>query len=522
MAKIEVYRTHIEIHNYDLGDSKALEKRFGIYDYIYHKVIPKGRYYDPNTKTLYLPRGTSISYLENIFMAEALVKSGHDPIAKIPDIRLRYKPRDEVQQEALQFMLSRGKYFNNAKHSMLSLNLPTGKGKTYCTITALSYLGYRSIIITNSNEWLSQWKAFFLEYTDITSDEIYYIAGTPTLMKLYNRDISKYYKVVLCTHATLLSYANRNGWDKVHEFFEYMQFGVKVYDEAHLNFDNMFMIDCFTNTWLTYYVTATPNRSNADEDNIYKRYFENVPSISLFDEESDPHTSYIGIRFNSNPNPMQISECKNAYGMDRNKYTNYLVGQENFYKMLRILLDMAIKKGGKHLYYIGTNEAILIVKDWIYNNYPELIGEVGVFTTITPKDQKRAQLDKMIILSTTKSAGAAVDIPGLVETVVLAEPFKSKVLAQQTFGRTRAADTSYKDIVDTGFYFTKRFYEQKKPIFAKYATDCKEISLMNSELDRRSNDIIDKRSKLNQPMKFFETEEQSRLIFPMEFFDTEN
>ena len=292
-----------------------------------------------------------------------------------------------------------------------------------------------------------------------------------------------------------------------------------MYDEAHLNFDNMFMIDCFSNTWLTYYVTATPNRSNEDEDIIYRGYFDNVPSISLFDSEVDPHTTYVGIRFNSQPNPMQISDCKNAYGMDRIKYTNYLVGQENFYKMLRILLDMAIKKGGKHLFYIGTNEAILIVKDWIYKNYPELIGQVGVFTSITKSEDKKSQLDKMIILSTTKSAGAAVDIPDLVETVVLAEPFKSKVLAQQTFGRTRAANTTYKDIVDTGFFFTKRFYEQKKPVFMKYATECKEVTLRNDELNSRSSSIQEFHDSKVQPMRFFETREASDLINPIELLD---
>lgn len=501
MAKIEVFRTHIEVHDYKPGDLKTIEYKYGIYDKIYHRLVPKGRYYDEETKTLYLPRSESIPFLENKFNTEAIIHTDSDPIRYIEPLMIRYTPRDDVQKEALQFMLSLGKYQNNARNSMLSLNLQTGKGKTYCSITALSYLKMRSIIITNTNDWLAQWKAFFLEYTNIKSDEIYYISGTPTLMKLFNRDISKY-KVVLCTHSSILNYANRNGWSAVGEFFKYMQFGVKVYDEAHLNFDNMFMIDSFTNTWLTYYVTATPSRSDEEEDRIYNEYFKAVPSISLFNQEEDPHTSYVGIRFNSNPNPMQISECKNAMGMDRNKYTSYLVGQENFYHMLRILLDMAIRKGGKHLYYIGTNEAILIVRDWIYENYPELVGKVGIYTTLTKAEDKRAQLEKPIILSTTKSAGAAVDIDGLVETVVLAEPFKSKVLAQQTFGRTRASGTSYKDIVDTGFYFTKRFYEQKKPIFMKYATDCKEIVIRNNELVKRSNQIKEAHDSKIQPMVF--------------------
>lgn len=518
MAKIEVYRTHIEINNYDLGDQPGLEKRFSVYDYLYHRYYPKGRYYDEDQRILYLPRGINIGYLERIFNTEAQVFSFCDPKGEIESIKIKYKPRDDVQYEALQFMLSLGKYQSNINKTMLSLNLQTGKGKTYCSITALSYLGLRSIIITNTNDWLAQWREFFLEYTDIKPDEIYYISGTPTLMKLFNRDISKY-KVVLCTHATLKSVASRNGWEFIHDFFNYMQFGVKIYDEAHLNFDNMFMIDCFTNTWLTYYVTATPNRSNEKEDYIFKNYFENVPSISLFDEEVDPHTSYIGIRYDSAPNPMQISECKNSYGMDRNKYTSYLVGQENFYRMLRIILDKGLNKLGKHLFYVGTNEAILIIRDWIYENYPELRGEVGIYTTLTPNEYKREQLDKTIILSTTKSAGAAVDIPGLVETVVLAEPFKSKVLAQQSFGRTRASNTTYKELVDTGFYFTKKFYEDKRPIFQKYATDCKEVVIRNDELYRRSNEIIERRNQLIQPAVFFDREQASKLVDPIVFID---
>lgn len=501
MNKIVVYRTHIEINDYNIGDCRVLEKMFSVYDMAYHTYFARGRIYCEDSKVLMLPRGISIQYLENLFKSEAVIESTMTPITKIGQVGLKYKPRDDVQMEALKFMLSLDKYKNNARHTQLQLNLSTGKGKTYCSIAALAYLGMRSIIITNSNDWLLQWKNFILEYTDIKEDEIYYIAGAPTLMKLYNRDISKY-KIILATHGTLKSIGDKNGWVSITKFFDYMGFGIKIYDEAHLNFDNMFSIDCYTDTFLTYYVTATPYRSSDQENNIYKLSFQNVPSIDLFDQDNDPHTEYIGIRYNSNPNPMQISECKNAYGMDRNRYTNYVVHQDNFYKMLRILLDKSLKKNGKSLYYIGTNDAILHVRDWIYDNYPELVRDVGIYTSIVPDDRKKEQLDRKIILSTTKSAGAAVDIPGLVETINLAEPFKSRVLAQQSFGRTRAENTSYKDIVDTAFYFTKKFYEAKKPIFMKYATDCKEINLRNEELSKRSKSIEEHRESLVFPMEF--------------------
>lgn len=501
MNKIVIYRTHIEINDYTLGDSPTLEKTFSVYDMTYHKRFPKGRIYDKERKVLMLPRGIDIGYIERLLQSEPVVDSSIDPAGDISPVMLKYKPRDEVQQEAIKFMINADKYMHYENATMKSVNLNTGKGKTYCSVATTAFLAFRSIVITDSIGWLEQWKSFFIQYTDITSDQIYLISGTPSLMKLYNRDINKY-KVILSTHSTLKSLGDKQGWNKVSEFFKYCQIGIKFFDEAHLNFDNMFQIDCYTNTFITYYLTATPGRSDMAENSIFGLYFKNVPSINLFNEDNDPHTKYAAIRFNSNPNPIEASACKNNYGLNRIAYTDYLVRNENFQKLLTILVNMAINKPGKHLFYIGTNEAILYIRDWIYENFPELINQVGIYTSITPADKKPYELNKKIILSTTKSAGAAMDIKGLVETVNLAEPFKSRVLAQQTFGRTRDNNTLYKDIVDTGFYYTKKFYEFKKPVFSKYATECLEINMSNSQLDDKYKSVIDDRSKLIQFMDF--------------------
>ena len=501
MNKIIVYRTHIEINDYNMGDCPTIEKTFSIYDMTYHKNFPKGRLYDKKRKVLMLPRGIDIGYLERVFCTEPVVDQSIDPIGDIGQVMLKYKPRDEVQKEAIKFMLSIGHHQRNQTSTMMSINLNTGKGKTYCAIAAASYLGFRSIVITDNTGWLEQWKKFFIEYTDMTEDEIYIISGAPSLMKLFNRDISKY-KVILSTHATIKSVGDNKGWEKIREFFIYCQIGIKFFDEAHLDFDNMFQIDCYSNTYITYYLTATPGRSDMRENTIYNLYFKNVPCIDLFNSNEDPHTKYAAIKFNSNPSPMDAGKCKNKYGLNRIAYTDYLVKNDNFHNLLIILVNMALKKPGKHLFYIGTNDAILYVRDLIYQDFPELIDQIGIYTSITPASQKPNELNKKIILSTTKSAGAAMDIKGLVETVNLAEPFKSKVLAQQTFGRTRDKNTVYKDIVDTGFFYTKKFYEFKKPVFKKYATDCVEINMSESAISNKLDTIISERSKLIQPMEF--------------------
>lgn len=505
--KITVHRTHIEIHDYNVGDCLSLERTFSIYNKNYFRYEPKAIWYEKETRTLMLPRRTSIERLEKIFNTIAVVDYSSDQFRDISPIGLKYAPRDDDQKEAIKFILGIDNYRDNIRKSMLALNLNTGKGKSYCAIASMAYMGIASAIITASTGLLKQWKDFIMEYTDIEEKDICIVTGTPTIQKILRWPPDSY-KVFLFSHGTLSSYGNNYGWKRVGELFKYLGIGIKFYDECHQHFDNMCMIDFYTNTHTTLYLTATLARSDFNENEIFKLYFNGVPSIDLFKEDKDPHTKYVGIKYNSHPSPMQLHQCQSNYGIDRNAYTDYLVKQPNFEKILRILIDKALAKPGKCLWYIGTNNSILYVRDWIYKNYPELVGAVGIYTSIVPPEVKQSQLDKKIILSTTKSAGAAMDIKGLVETVNLAEPFKSRVLAQQTLGRTRASDTIYKDIVDVSFPQMRKFYAFKKPVFTKYATECNEVVLRDEVLDQHYEKIMAEREKAVFPITFIDDREE--------------
>ena len=149
--------------------------------------------------------------------------------------------------------------------------------------------------------------------------------------------------------------------------------------------------------------------------------------------------------------------------------------------MFDYIFALVYESGGRALFYIGTNAAILKARDRILFNYPELIDDVGIYTSIS--EDKAYERSKKYILSTTKSAGAGEDIPYLKYSVVMAEPFKSEVLTRQTFGRTRDRDTIYLELVDVGFKQLVAYYNYKKPIFAKYATSCKNMNVDNSKLN---------------------------------------
>ena len=364
----------------------------------------------------------------------------------------------------------------------------------------------KSIVITYSNTLLSQWKESIKEFTNLKEEDILFISGSPMMNMILNDKSkkAKNAKIFLCTHATIHSFCETYGWDKLNEVFKKLSIGLKFIDEAHTNFANMLMLDFYTNVFRTYYVTATPKRSDWREDRIYQISIKNIPFIDLFDENNDPHTDYIAIKWNSRPTPQQISMCRNMYGLDRNKYIDYVTKQPNFYEMMRIIMDMIIRCKGRVLIYIGTNEALLRVYKWISENYHQFLGEIGIYTSLVDKEEKLKEKNKKLLLSTTKSAGLGEHIEGLKMTIVLAEPFKSEVLARQTLGRTRDNGTLYVELVDMGFKYVRKFYFDKLPVFNKYALSVSDTVIDQYELNRRSEKLEEEAlEKLSRsPFKF--------------------
>lgn len=494
-SKIVAKHTCTVIHDYRERDCFPLEKVFSRWNKVYFRYEPLGIKYDPDKRTLSIPRGFPLSRLEHWFGTNVTIDKECDPFDAGLNIFLRYLPRNDVQKKTLSFILGNGEYAYTRGKSQLSVNLNTGVGKTYVAVVSAAIMKVRSIMITSSNDWIKQWEDRITEYTDTSKSEIYQLVGIGSIARVLKGlvDISSI-KYILASHQTIKSYGDKYGWDKVGELFRKLRVGLKIYDEAHLSFENVSHIDFATNTYKTIYLTATPERSDRDEDEVYQAYFQTVPKIDLFDEDNDPHTHYIAIQYNSHPSPMDIQRCMNRHGLNGHAYAKYCTKSPNFIKMLRIMVEKCLEVN-KALVYISTNEAILSIKDWIEYAYPELKGQVGVYTTLIPKEQKPFELEKRIILSTTKSCGAAMDIDGLQLTILLAEPFSSHVLARQSLGRTRGDNTTYIEVVDRGFSAMVNQYKKKLPVFKKYALSDSIIKLDDEDFECMYQRAVEKHTK---------------------------
>lgn len=511
MEKITIKNTAIIINNYHMGDCEKLEQCFQVWDPITHSHKPFLMYYDAERERLYLPSGIDLWFIQKHLGVKEYERIMHHDYQDTGEILMKYPPRNDRQWEALFFLLGQKQYERNRYMNVLSLNLSTGIGKTYLSIATICARRMNSMIIAGTQTLLGQWKSEFLRYTNLKDSDIVSIEDSNMITMILNGNSRKIQqaKIFLCNHKTINSFCKRYGWDKLDILFRKLRIGLKVIDEFHYNVENGWMINFFTNVKYTYLVTATPGRSAFQEDRIYKLATKNIPYIDLFDEDEDPHTDYVAIKYNTHPSPQVISACRNKYGLDRMKYVNWVTQNPEFYKMLTVLMNTVLKiileDHHKVLMYIGTNDGILRVYHWISNHYPALIGEIGIFSSLVSKEEKLEEKKKSLLLSTLKSAGLGEHIEGLQLTIVLAEPFKSEIQARQSIGRTRDPNTMYIELVDVGFIQIRRFYNYKIHVFNKYASSISDDTISSYELNKRYYNAVEKQAqRLYSPIEFFD------------------
>ena len=453
---LEVNRTYTKISPYNEDNrDENLEKSLGYYDKDAWKYRYDGLYYNKEKEELRIPRSVSISKLETLFSTKATVYKDCDEYDRAL-IRLNYLPRDDKQREAIAFLLSKKDHSNIEKYPRRMLELDTGVGKTYCTIAAISYMGVKGAILLNSKRLINQWEEKIQEYTNLNSLELFKVVGADSIKKILNEKTKKV-KIYLVSHETLSAYAKREGWEAVGELFTKMRVGVKVYDEAHLSFKSMMKIDLMTNIKDTFYLTATAKRSDHLENNLYKKIFGPVPILSIKRKKNETYLKSMVLNYNSQPSLKDIGLVKNTHGTSMPKYMEYCYyggGHAMYMKCITTILNTLESKSGKIAILVGIKKLAKDLKDELEKLYPDLKGEIGIFTSDIETKKKDLQLKKRLIISTFKSFGTGIDLNGQLRAVIMTEAYSSSVILHQCAGRLRQLDDGevyYFELVDSGF-----------------------------------------------------------------------
>lgn len=474
-----VYRSHLELVPYSLGESSSLERKLSIYDYLQHKVSMEMFKYIPESKTLCIPKGFSIEDTLNILAMDTIVeidvvdKTSETSMGR--DISLQMRPgvgaKDEHQIKSISFLVDKKSTVQRF------LNIDTGYGKTFCTIKAISIIGKAAMIIMANSNLMKQWIKSFKDFTYLKENEIEIISGRDTVQRaIKNKDKAKIY---ICSTQTMSILASEN---KLNEFIEQCGIGIKVIDEAHEMMSAVALIENSCDVYNNFYLTATPERSDTREAVLYNRITKTFEKFGGYTADILHYVHVKNVLINTYPTPWHKRICNTKQGFSAILYEKFIFKSDRkktfFYLICKYVCSKILKEDpeAKILIVLSIKESINEIGRLFRQN--DRI-ECGIFTTDSDSVKKAKALNKNIILSTLKSSGAGMDIKNL-RCIINFVPFKSTVLLHQLMGRLRYIEDKalfYFNIVDEGYENIIRQNFKRQYFFRNKAADIKDMRL---------------------------------------------
>lgn len=476
------YNTHYEVEPYVLGTSKYLEHQMSKYDRNYHQWVPY-YHYDKEKQILYLPRGLDPLLLNQVTGRPVTFLHKSPPKRKVI-FTVGNLPRDEYQKQMIRYMIGEGEYEKLKGASQQVLSLPTRSGKTYITIVALSLLEYRGLIIVNSDELRSQWKEEIIKHTQLSANNVEVIQTSQAFEAYAKGDLpSKERYIFVTTHRSIHNAVKTYGKEVLGRALENLDIGVKVIDEAHIEFRNTLTTDYYTDVWKTFYLTATFARSDTDENRIYQRAFNQVNKMSAINPERTPSVVVSMIGYCSTPNYMEEQDiCFGRRGFSRHKYLARELKAGALEREVLSILELCLEKSkleGKILILLSSIEAQEYMQSVIAEKYP--IYKTCCHNSKTPIEDFR---EYGIICATSQKLGTGITIPKL-RVIINTEPSPSAVGLIQTKGRLdvyeEGKDTYYFYVMNVAFKKIHQYFNQAIKIFQPVS---KEV-LVRDDLIRR-------------------------------------
>lgn len=468
-VKLILKRTSFWIHPYNPRDSKGLEGSLSVWDNLEKRYTQKLYDFDPLTRTLKIPRGVGLEFIEmklnadGIFITETIDHSNQftEPRHVEFDIHSEYRIKDESEEDYSvrdKFQGGAVNFILTEKDQQKMVSLDTGFGKTFCSIIAAQKQQVPVMIIcrTLGKQWIDFILGDHKGYTNLTKFEVIQIVGSNSIEKLLKVKKSKQEGVFyVASTDTLISYKKSGG--DLQELADHLGIGTKVFDEAHLNYVANTIIDCNMDVQETIYLTATPGRSESRQNFLFKRIYRYVP---IFGTETHTLKQYYNIRlvnYNTWPTADQVADCSTRRGFNSRSYAEYIFTSQPkkvfYYAMIRKLIKTVMNQDPDCRIMI-----ILDRKSDIQQMHDILLKDLGIdsgryCTLIEKADERELELQKPVIFSTLGSGVTGKDIKNL-RVVMAMTSFSSNIIVRQLLGRLRYIEGKkvyYLDFMDAGF-----------------------------------------------------------------------
>lgn len=482
MNELVKYCTHYEATGYKRGDCNRLEKYFSVWNKTRFRFDPIAYIYDKDEEKLLLPGGMNPKVLEEMTGFRIHHRADSDPFDEI-SIRQVVGPRNDLQTQMVHFLIGEGAYESNTGLNQLACNAETGEGKTFAAISAMTFFRCKMIVIVNRKNIRSNWITECEKFSDIDPARILCL-NTKAIKEILDGELdpSRYWLFV-CLHRSIQTVASDRSWRDITELFRKLRVGLKVYDEANMEFTNSVYIDCYTNTLRTLYLTANMERSGIDNNKIFQRAFNFVKKFDQYKlgyTNSKKHIHFIAILYNSAPSVKDVSLIKKGgHGFNGKSYSEYQVSKDTkFFEIILGLLDkFAIKNNFRTLILTAKINSCKAIVEYLQREYPKKT--IAMYNSAV-KDKEKAEVLQTadIIVSTTQSLGFSETITNL-RCVINCEAFRFKATGNQASGRLRRLPNNescfYIELVDQGFYSIRGQYTERLRYYRKLFADIIEL-----------------------------------------------
>lgn len=373
---------------------------------------------------------------------------------------------------------------------------------TYCSGVGLCKFHAKAMIIMHRDSLRKQWKESLYKMSGLSDRYVHEITSSEELYAIAHGDIDYDYDVYLMTHATFRAGMARIGnMQDARNICKNLGIGMKIIDEAHLEFRDTLMMDFVFNVCRNLYLTATDGRSAKEENAIFKHVFADTlfyrkPSVNT--NKPNKWVNYTIVHLNTHclPNIYRY-KVAGGRGMSPASYGKWVIAydkKKRHFKCIRDLLRMIYEKdeNAKVIVFVPLIE---LCEDLAYFckmelNYDDSFPFDLNIKTINSKNTKAEnERNKRadVIVTTIQSAGTGTDIPGI-SAIICCSPYVSGITAKQVWGRIRYCGKicDYFDIVDESVQMDKLWFRSRSKKLKSLALNVKELTWSDDEEENKT------------------------------------
>lgn len=372
-----------------------------------------------------------------------------------------------------------------------------GRGKTYMALRAIYLMKVKAFFCIRPM-YIEKWIIDIKEAFKLGKDDLMVVRGGDHLKALVNLGIEGKLdaKIVLCSNKTFFNYLKEYerfpdqlealGYNCTPEnFYDTLGFPFRVIDEVHQDFHLNFRQDLYTHIWKTLSLSGTLESDDAFITEMYDVMFPRHTRGPKMDD-----TSHVAVRallygFNN-------VERRIRYENKAMKSYSHVMFEQNLMKKpellkpyINMITDLVNKTyankrqdGQKMIVYCSTVELCTIVANRLKKIHPDI-----AVTRYVSEDDYEEMLECDLIVSTLKSLGTAIDIPGLM-AILMTDAIGSRQANLQAVERLRDPKGRWGEQRPEFYYLVckdidkhMKYHEHKKDVFRGRVVEHKEFQI---------------------------------------------